>query len=477
MNADKLDISKAFLYKWRFWIGYGLVLIALITTLIYAGSILPGGISNQEMQSVIKSSSVNIRDFWSLDVLNMPFHLFQHASIALFGVSVVSIKLPSIILAFLSVTGLVLLLRNWFKPSIGVLATLIAITTSQFLFIAQNGTPDIMYMFWPVWLIYVASLIPTQNKFRKAFIVVFFMSAALSLYTPLSLYIILVIAGAIILHPHLRYLIKQLSRLEVIIGAITVLLIISPLVTALIKTPSLRLTMMGIPASWPNLWSNLVSLGSQYYGFAKPGNTTLITPFFELGSMLLVVLGAYFIYKTKETAKSYVVILWTLCLVPILILNPTLTSITFLPLVLLLAYGLNGLLSHWYDLFPRNPYARIGGLIPIVILVSVLILSGVNRYVYSYLYNPNIVPNFSKDLSLIPKGYQNLVVSNNELPFYNVVAKYNKKINISTAPLGDAFLATREAKGVYTGYKVERIITNSNSNLSDRLYLYKRVGV
>jgi hypothetical protein len=472
----KFEVPKTFIYKHRYLIGYLLVAICLISALLFVGIFLPGGISNAEMQSVVKSSAVNIRDFWSLDVLNMPYHLLQHGSIVLFGVSNLSIKLPSLVLAFLSIVGIVLILKNWFKPSIAILATLIAVTTGQFLFVAQNGTPDIMYLFWPVCLLLIAILTPLQQKFRKAYVAAFFAVAVFSLYTPLSLYVILVIAAAIVLHPHLRYLTKQLSRVEVIMGLIISLILVSPLVIALYKNPSLTLNLIGIPSSRPDLWSNLSLLGTQYLGFANPGGSTVITPFFELGSVLLIILGFYYIYKTKATAKSYVIILWLICLLPILVLNPSLTTVTFLPLVLLLASGLNGLLSHWYGLFPRNPYARIGGLIPVVVLVSVLVLSGVNRFVYSYLYSPKIVPNFSKDISLIPSGRQNIIVSTSELPFYSVVAKYNAQITVNTQPSGAAFIATHDAKRSFGGYAIDKIITNGNTNLSDRLYLYKKIG-
>jgi hypothetical protein len=255
-----------------------------------------------------------------------------------------------------------------------------------------------------------------------------------------------------------------------------VLALFSPLIVALTKTPDMWLGLVGIPTHWPNIWADLSSLAVQYFGFASPGGTTIVTPFFELGSMLLIALGLYYVYKTRETAKSYVVILWAICLIPILVLNPNLTSTTFLPLVLLLATGLNGLLSHWYGLFPRNPYARIGGLIPVVILVSVLTLSGVNRFVFSYLYNPKIVPNFSKDISLIPSGRQYIVVASDELPFYSVVAKYDPKITVGTQPSGNTFTVTRAAKQMYPGYSIDKIVTNGNSDLGDRFYLYKKTG-
>lgn len=470
-----LNISELYLYRWRYQIGYSLVALGLIAALIFAGMYLPGGISSHEMQSVIKSSSINAKDFWSANAINLPYYLLQKVSLVIFGVSVLSIKLPSIILAFLSAIGIVLLLKQWFKPRTAVLASLIAITTGQFLFIAQNGTPDVLYLFWPVWILLIASLIPVQEKFRKIFVAAFFALAALSLYTPLSIYVIIVIAGAIILHPHLRYLIKQLSIVELAAGLVIVLLLISPLIFSIINTPSLGLTLLGVPAKWPNIGANLASIGNQYFNFKGSSATTIITPFFELGSFLLIALGAYFVVKTRTTAKNYVVILWMICLVPVVIANPDLTSITFLPLVILLGSGLSGILSHWYDLFPHNPYARIGGLVPIVILVTVLVLSGVNRYVYSYRYNPGIVPNFSNDLRLIPKETKNIVVSNQELPFYGVISKYNKKINVSTVPTSDTFIATHNAKQVFTGYTISQIITTNTRDNSDRFYVYKKI--
>ncbi|NTW61990.1 glycosyltransferase family 39 protein [Candidatus Saccharibacteria bacterium] len=470
----KFNIFRTFVYKWRYPISYGSVLLALIFALLFAGTYIPGGLSAAEIESATKSSSTMLSHVWTIDVINLPYHILQHASLSIFGVSVLSIKLPSIILAFMSAVGMTILLKQWFKPGIGILASLIAITTGQFLFIAQNGTPDILYLFWPVWLILTASLIPVHEKWRKLYIVAFFALAALSLYTPLSLYILVVIAGAIIIHPHLRFLIKQLTKLELLIGVVVIGIVIAPLVFAISKAPELAAQLMGWPASIPNLMSNTVLLANRYLGFADAGKGTTLTPFFELGSTLLIVLGAYYIYKNRATAKSYVVTLWTLCLIPVIVLNPPLISVTFLPLVLLLASGINGLLSHWYGLFPRNPYARIGGLIPIIILVTVLLVSGISRYVYGYTYDPNIVTSFSRDLRLLPKNTTNLVVSEEELSFYNVVAKYNHKIRVSVTPTSSWFLATHDAKRTFYGYQIDHIVTSSDTNNSDRFYLYKK---
>lgn len=471
----KYHISELFLYRWRYWFGYGLVAVGLIAILIFAGLYAPGGISGQEMQSVIKSSSINYTDFGTFTMTNLPYHVLQQSSLAIFGVSILSIKLPSIILAFLSAIGLILLLRNWFKPRIAVLASLIAITTGQFIFIAQDGTPGIMYLFWPVLLILLASIISRKpTRFRMFFKISFCLAAAISLYNPLSIYVLIALVTAILLHPHLRFLIRQLSKPKIIIGLIVALALSIPLIVTIINTPNLGLTLLGIPSQWPDFGANFTALGAEYFGFINPGGTTLMTPFFELGSMLIIAIGAYYMIRTRETAKSYVIGLWILCLIPFIILNPSFTSITFLPLVILLASGLNALLTKWYGLFPRNPYARIGGLIPVIILVAVLVTSGIDRYAYGYRYDPNIVPNFSNDLKLIPSDTKNLVVSDNELEFYKVVATHNKQLIVSTAPTSDIFLVSREANRSFKNYVIKQIIVSSNSNQSDRFYLYTK---
>ena len=139
-----ITLNSFYIYRFRYYLGYVIIGLLLIGLLLFAGIYTPGGLSTQEMAAVIKSSSIDMTSISSLAVTNLPFHLLQQASINLFGVSEFSIKLPSLILAFISAIGLILLLRRWFKPRIAVLASIIAITTGQFLFIAQNGAPDIL---------------------------------------------------------------------------------------------------------------------------------------------------------------------------------------------------------------------------------------------------------------------------------------------------------------------------------------------
>jgi len=471
-----IDVTSFYTYRWRYWIGYGFIGVLLVGLFVFAGLYVPGGISTQEMESVVKSSTISLTDMHSLAVTNLPYHMLQRVSIAIFGVSDFSIKLPSLILALVSAIGLIVLLRRWFRPNIAFLASVIAITTGQFLFIAQSGTPDILYVLWAVWLLLLGTLIAKRAQPRTLWKVLFFVVSALSLYTPLSIYALVALSLAAVLHPHLRYIIRQLSKRK-LAGAFALgVIIIIPLALGVIKSPELGLTILGIPSGWPIVSTNLLVLVQQYLGFALPSSTGLMTPVFGLGSMLIIGFGVYKLIRTRQSTQSYIVIIWLLCLVPILITNPLFTSVTFLPLVLLLATGLSSLLGYWYSLFPRNPYARIAGLIPLVVLVGALVFTGLERYVYGYYYDPQTVSNFSQDLSLLPKDTNHLVVTTGQLPFYQVVGTHRKGLNVSTKPSGDAFTVTFAAKNnIDAKYRIDRIITSTTYLNADRFYVYKKI--
>lgn len=470
---DKFSFPTSFAYRHRYLLGYSFVALALIATVLFAVLFLPGGITADEIQAITISGNLNFGDLASLNVVNLPYYLLQKASLALFGVSIFTIKLPSVILAVLSAIGLVLLLKRWFKSSIAVLASLIAITTGQFIFIAQNGTPEILFIFWSVWLLLLASLLAFSNKHQVLYGTLFCVLASLSLYTPLSFYGLALLATAVVFHPHLRHIFKKLPKTKLLPGVLLGILLFAPLVIYIIKDLGVLSTLLGWPTSIPDFKANLISLFYQYLNFANPGGSVSLTPFFGLGSFLLIVLGAYRIIQTRATAKSYLAILWSVCLVLLLILNPNYTNFSFLPLTILLAAGINWLLTYWYNLFPRNPYARIGGLIPIVILVVALVFSGLNRYVYSYHYDSNITYSFSRDITLIPSNTKEVVVSENELDFYKILEKYNHQFAVSLKPNSNQFLATRQATSqISSNYKIQRIITNSQSKDADRFYQY-----
>ena len=91
-----------------------------------------------------------------------------------------------------------------------------------------------------------------------------------------------------VLHPHLRSIVRRLSKVRLSIVTVIFLAIITPLVLLCITSPQLGLTLLGVPTSWPpDLGANAIIVLKQYFLFWEPSATELMTPVFGLGSALL----------------------------------------------------------------------------------------------------------------------------------------------------------------------------------------------
>lgn len=473
-----IDFSSLSLYRWRYWIGYGSIAVALVVLLIAVGLYSPGGLSQDELNSLKVTSSFRATNLATLGVVDLPYHILQHISLSLFGVSQFSIKLPSLIIAAFSSVGTVLLLRHWFKRNIAVLASFIAITTGQFLFLAQSGTPAILHLFWSVWLLLLATYIAKRTAHITLWKVLFFIGSALSLYTPLAVYTLVALAITTLLHPHFRYLIKHLQKTSLTIALIIGVIVLTPLLIGCLKSPSLFFDLLGIPTSAPNIFANIAELARLYFGFSSPSTSHLMTPVFGMGSMILVIIGFYRLYKTRATTQSYLLNIWIICLVPIMILNPNNTAVTLAPMILLLATGLDGVIGYWYGLFPRNPYARVLGMIPIAALLIMLTASGLERYVYGYHYDPASASNFTQDIALLKDKKVQLLVSEKEYELYKTVANYEEDLDVVLNPTASEITVTRDAaQKPPVGYVISKIITSSRQSESDRFYIYKKTNL
>lgn len=476
-------VTDFFIYRWRYALGYSITGLILTELLILAVLYIPGGVSASEMAAAVTSSNLSPTAFDPASIINLPYYLLQHLSFSVLGITQFSVKLPSIIFGSLSIVGMIMLLRTWFRENVAILTTILVVTTGQFLFIAQSGTPNILYVFWAVWILVAAMMISRGAPLSWAWKIVLFGLAALSLYTPLSLYMLLALASATALHPHLRYIMRRLPKARLLLAAFFALILLAPLIRALITDPSLVYTLLGIPQTMPNFLESAGKLLSQYFDFASPTNSFFMTPVFSLPAMLLIILGVYRLITTKYTARSYIIVSWIILLIPTLLMNPMFVSVTFIPAMLLMGMGVDVLFRRWYRLFPRNPYARIAGLIPLSALMAIMVFSGVERYAYGYHYGIQTAGSFSKDLRLLDTiiaAHKNqpvtIVTTDNEAAFYHAVANYQQHLSVTSAnaqlPANSTLVVTHDAQQA-GGYGIPtRIITNSLSHDADRFYVY-----
>ncbi len=200
----KQKVTDIFLYRWRYVFGYTMLALLYIGAIIISALHVPGGLSQAEIDMVNTTNHLNF-SVEGIAVTNLPFHLLQLLFFKLFGVSLLTIKAPAVILSIASSIAIFFLLKRWFKPSTTILSLLIMATTGQFLFIGQSATVGILYIFYTALTLLFATLILQKAQNASIWRISLAITTALSLFTPYFWYINLGLLIIAFLHPHPRY--------------------------------------------------------------------------------------------------------------------------------------------------------------------------------------------------------------------------------------------------------------------------------
>lgn len=426
-------IKQLTLYRYRYAIGYGLfVVILAVLVLCHLGSI-PLGLSQQEMNSTLSSATVPISS--SATAIDLPYHLLQKASLHLFSVSTLGIKLPSVLIGLLSGIGILLLLGRWFRTNVAIVGGLLAITSSLFLTSARSGDGTIMLIFWPVCILLLATLISQEVKLSLLYKFLLAVAIALSLYTPLMLYPLVAAAIAMIIHPHLRYILRNNNLGQVVLETLLALAAIAPLGWLLYSHTSDITKLFGIPGDLPSLaiyLRDIWTVINNLLNFWSSEITTTIVPAFSAGVIVLIVLGLIRTCIDHHATRSHFLLIWSALLIPISIFNTQSLGLLFVPMILLLAIGVETLIREWYKLFPRNPYARIGALFPLGLLTLSLLSFNFTSYFYGISSSPQAATHFNSDFEILRSGLKRkdvnksailLVTAPADKPFFDLLRR------------------------------------------------------
>lgn len=491
----KKSIKNYTLYKLRFWLGYSILASLIAATLLVAALHTPGGLTEAEQQSAVTSAAITLDEPSSAFVVDLPYHALQKLSITLLGLSELSIKLPSLIIAGMTIVGMMFILSRRFTHTVSILAAGMVVVSAKFISLASSGTPEIMMAFWPVALLSVAMLGVKQGMLRPWAIVLGAVVAALSLLTPFSYVLILAICMGAALHPRVRYILRRTSRSALGIAATIVLASIGMLAYMGTRDGAFLAQLLYKSDSFSlDILNNLQLLGLQLGDItsASTTQTGLLTPVFGIGVIAIGLVGTVALLRARHTALSYMLFTWTILLTPLFILNPDSFSLLIVPMALFLAVGTSALLQYWYRLFPFNPYARFFALIPVAILFSCIIIPSAFRYFYSYSYFEPLANTSNNDLTLVARSFDthpdaSLAVTPHQEAFYRVYLQthdmQNKLIVVDTdkpqtiRQIDDDTLITTRAASSAISSAPSYIIGNASQHTpSDRLYIYKISG-
>lgn len=438
-------IQQFLLYRYRYILGYALYSLLLVALLTISIGTIPRGLSEPEMASAAQSATSSINGLLFQSALDAPYKLLQKLSLWAFEITPVAIKLPSILLALLSGVALALMLRRWFRINVAVLSGILIATSTPFLVMGRTGTSAIMAIFWLSIILLAATKMLHGKRHQYFWKLLCFIAAALSLYTPLMTYPLLALLIAGMLHPHVRYMLRKVSPLKFAGTIALCAILLAPLIWSVIQTPSIGLQLLGVPneiPSWGQILANIQQVALAFFGFTTVTTNTLVYPLFSAASLAIIVLGLLRTVVDGFSARSYLIIIWLVLVSPIVILNPETIMVYFMPIVLLIAIGIETLIREWYRLFPKNPYARVAALIPLTILLVSISASNISRYFYGYLYAPD-TDAFRQELveirdtlnkAVLDDKAVQLVVPSETIAFYDLLRRDFEGVSVSDNP-------------------------------------------
>lgn len=478
-------LSELLLYRYRYIIGYLLFVIVLVGAL-YISFEIPGQLTVAEQKSAVTSATISLSNPSAKNIIDLPFHLLQKASLHFFDITNFGIKLPSLVIGALSAVGLLWLLRRWLlRDSVAILTICIFVSSRLFLSTNQEGVPLIMMMFWLIFVLLFALKFTANNK---SFIwgLLLTTSLALSLYTPLSIYVVVCLLAASILHPHLRFVVTTIPRPHFVAYLLATILLVAPLALALIKDPLILATLAGWPDSGfgiETLRHNIKEVIRAYFFFWQPRLGEFgLTPIFSAASFVLMLFGALNLIRDHHSARSYMLVMTLPILVLPSLINPNFLIILSVPCILLMGLGIETLLDEWYKLFPHNPYARVTALVPMSILLAGIMIGNLTYYLNAYRYSPNLSRFYSYDLNIARdtlRIYPNslLVTNPEDRDFYSLLKRDYPNIGVTSNAAEVPSATTVVAhKTPVAGpeHKLKYIAVNSYKEDSARFYVYQK---
>lgn len=424
-------LEQVILYDYRYFFGFSLVFLLGIYFLFWRlGSLLPG-LGFEEAEYLNSFSS------WR-DVLNQPLY-WPHKLLSLgveqrFGFSEYAFRSVSAIFAAIGLTAFFGVIRSRFRARIAIVAAGLVATSSWWLGYARQARPEILM---PVLVFLLMLLARKVYEGRQAgWLILLAVVVGASLYVPLLPYVVAV--GLFVLRSLVRQVMGEYSLLARV-GASSILLIMSlPLILALIREPQTGLTLLGLPQDWPGIMNTLANLANnlaELFWSAAGEDWSLRVgqlPLLDLFTAIMLALGLYHLDQEVSRSLAHFVLYGLGALLLLTSLDPSANyDAILIPFVYtLVAAGVVMLFSQWYEIFPRNPVARMTAFLPTVILLASVMAYHHQRYFQAWAGAPPILTAFpplsqslDKQADTISQPTAFLVVSQAELNIAEVTTR------------------------------------------------------
>lgn len=423
-------LEQVLLYDYRYLFGYTLVLLLGLYFLFWRlGSLLPGlGFAEAEYLSSFAS--------WG-DVLNYPLN-WPHKLLSLglqnlFGYSEYGFRAVSAIFGAVGLVAFFGVIRSRFRARIAIVAVGLVATSSWWLGYARSARPEILMPVLVFLLMLLARRVYEDHKAIWLWLLATVIGVAL--YVPLLPYVVII--GLFALRGLISKAWGEYSLIARTISLSWLGILGLPLLVGLIRQPEMALTLFGLPQDWPgiiHILTNFTNNLAELFWQANTEDWSLrvgTLPLLDLFTAIMLALGLYHLDQEVSRSLAHFVLYGLGLLLFLTSLDGSANyDAVLIPFIYtLVAAGVVMLFSQWYEIFPRNPVARMTAFIPTVILLASVVLYHHQRYFLAWAGSPQILsvfPPLSKplDVQLDASDHSTtfVIVSQPELNIAEVVA-------------------------------------------------------
>ena len=272
-----------------------------------------------------------------------------------------------------------ILSRSWFGFRVAFLGTILFATSGGFLHVARLGSSIILQM--SLLLLVICKL--WWDRSKRTTIADFFLIGVLSALWYVPGMIWFEILAAALLYSKVIKTIQNNSWPKIAGAVCLFLVIIAPLVRACILEPSTLLTFAGLPQHFYSQLTTLHALRDSLLSVAVYSNGPADLwlghlPLLNVIEVTLAALGIFTFIKRMPPKRTIFIFSATLLSIILIGLAGPVTISSLLPLLyLLIAGGVYELLTQWFTVFPRNPFARFTGVFFVLLLIF---FSGLHQF-------------------------------------------------------------------------------------------------
>jgi hypothetical protein len=453
MKVLKTRFTDTVTYQLRYVILYIIIGALLLGSIIAMPELTGMRLSDAERASTVISMNSD------LTLANFPYHLLQGLSIRLLGLTPLAVKLPSLVLGVITAVLLTLLLNRWYRNLTAFTTATLVIASVAFLGLTSTGTADILYLLFPVLMLWLGSQI-IDEKPKIITVAALAVTAIISLFIPYMIYFNVALFFLVVSHPHLRFNLRRIPKTAAIIAVIVAAVVVVPLMFFVEGFNFIEFT-------GPNLQlaENAATSWKYIGGFNEP------LSWFSLPVLALALIGVYATILDHHIARNQIVVVLIIVTALASLFWPPLFTIAILLIAILAGNGLSFLIKNWRGIFPHNPYATLIALMPLVAFCLLIAVGSISFFHIAPRTISSVHYAGDTDFQLLDanlEGGDTLLLSDHvdfyrrAFPDHDVVGggEVNGSRIVSDRPIA-------------TSRRLERIVTNGSATEAARFYIYR----